>query len=224
MVAGAIKQLSGWENDILFSSGVSNSGETDSNLFRKEIDLVLQHLTKLPQAGTFVYFSTTSIFDPNRKMSHYIRHKLFIESLIKASNKKFLIVRLPNLVGSSLNPHTLTNYFAESIRLEKPINLNEAAIRHLIDVADLSYILNDIKERYGKNKLTVNVETDRPLSALEILHFLEDVIKKKAHVNLSRENPVIKNIRENTDIVALNYLLSVRGDYHKQMMKKYYSS
>ena len=114
MVAGALKDISGWEEDILFSSGVSNSGELASSAFLKETNLVESFIHKLSPDSSFVYFSTTSIFDTSKLSNPYIIHKLSIEKLLKESNINFLIVRLPNLVGFSTNPHTLTNYFADS--------------------------------------------------------------------------------------------------------------
>ena len=67
MVAGALKDISGWDDDILFSSGVSNSGEKDEKNFQKEVELVKSNLVKLSSNGSFVYFSSTSIFNPLKK-------------------------------------------------------------------------------------------------------------------------------------------------------------
>ncbi len=223
MVAGALKDLSGWENDILFSSGVSNSTEQDEKNYQKEIDLVKLHLGKLIHPASFVYFSTTSIFDPLKKGNAYIQHKLAIEELIKKSNLNFLIIRLPNLVGFSSNPNTLTNYFANSVRNERIIHLNQNAIRHLIDAEDLSSILNDIKNNFGKINLTVNVETDRPLSAQQILSIIEDIMKKKAHIKPSTENVDFKSSEVNLDVSSRNYIWKIKEGYHRDIIKKYYS-
>ena len=223
MVAGALKEISGWDNDILFSSGVSNSAEQKKENFQKEIDLVNLHLEKLIYPASFVYFSTTSIFDPFKRGNSYINHKLKIEDLIKTSNLNYLIVRLPNLVGFSSNPNTLTNFFADSVRLERKIQLNQNAIRHLIDADDLPSILNDIKNYFGKNKLTVNVETDRPLSAQQILLLIEEVLKKKAYIQPLNEEAKLKVNEIDINISATNYIWKTMDDYHKNLMKKYYS-
>lgn len=223
MVAGALKELSGWDNDILFSSGVSNSGEKDEKNYKKETDLVKFHLAKLIHPASFVYFSTTSIFDSLKKGNSYILHKINIENLIKASNVNFLIIRLPNLVGFSSNPNTLTNYFSDCIRLERTIRLNRNAIRHLIDVADLPSILIDIKSNFGKCKMTVNVETDRPLSAQQILSLIEDVMMKKAYIHPSAENADLENNDDSLKISTINYIWKIREEYHRNLLKKYYS-
>lgn len=223
MVAGALKDISGWEEDVLFSSGVSNSGELAGSAFEKEINLIKTYINKLTLGSTFVYFSTTSIFDPSKSSNPYIIHKLLIEKLLRESNIDFLIVRLPNLVGISTNPHTLTNFFADSIRRSKLITLKSGAIRHIIDVADLSVILNDIKRKFGKKKITVNVETDKPLSADQILGFLEEALGKKANIQIVPENNtgLTKETVDNNG--TLSFIWKTGENYHKELFKKYYS-
>jgi nucleoside-diphosphate-sugar epimerase len=223
MIAGAIEGMSGWESDILFSSGVSNSGERDRSAFQKELDLVECFLQKVQAGAAFVYFSTTSIFDPEKVDSPYIVHKLHIEQLIKESNNNYLIIRLPNLVGRSKNPHTLTNFFAQSIRTGSPIRLKANAVRHLIDVADLATILNDIKTKFGKQKITVNVETDRPLTAEKILLLMEEVMSKKAGII---PLPAAKKGTETlipADNSSIHYLFNTNENYHRDLFRKYYS-
>ncbi len=222
MIAGVLKDLKGWEEDILFSSGVSNSGETNAAAFQKEVELVKQYIGEITPGSTFVYFSTTSIFDRAKAASLYTNHKIVIENLIKDSGINYLIVRLPNLVGSSNNPHTLTNFFAQSLSSGKRINLNPGAIRHLIDVADLPIILTDISEKFGKQKVTVNVETDKPLTAEQILRLLEKVTSKKADVNIRPENSKEQNPAILEDKFSQNYLLETGEDYHLKMFSKYY--
>lgn len=223
MVAGALKDISGWDNDILFSSGVSNSGEKDEKNFQKEVDLVKSNLARLTSNGSFVYFSTTSIFNPLKKSNPYVLHKLKIEKLIKDSNLNYLIIRLPNLVGTSANPNTLTNYFADSIRLGRAINLNKKAFRHLIDASDLPGILNDIKNNFGKNKHIINIETDKPISAQKIILCIEDAIQKKAIINPSAESEDLEKIDSHIGDTSINYIWKIRDDYHKSLLKKYYS-
>ena len=150
MIAGAMRNVSGWDNDVVFSSGVSNSGEKNEDSYVREIILLNNQLEKLDQSSFIVYFSTTSIYDTAKTGNPYILHKLNVESILRSSNKNYIILRLPNLVGLSTNPNTLTNYFADRIRSGKEVSLNRYAIRHLIDVDDLPFILNDIVRIFGK--------------------------------------------------------------------------
>lgn len=222
MVATALKKLTGWEEDVLFSSGVSNSAENDVKAFDKEVALLKEHLQKIASGSILVYFSTTSIFDPAKKHSPYIAHKKNIENIIKMSGAGFMIIRLPNLVGKSTNPNTLTNYFAGCIKSEKNIGIDEYAVRHLIDVDDLCQIMNEIKSAYGKSNITVNVITDKPLTAEAILDLLEVVMLKKAHRH-SIKSTVYENESQYSSGV-IDYIWKTGEQYHLDLFKKYYSN
>ena len=224
MVASALKEISGWENDILFASGVSNSGEQSDNNYQREIDLVKLYLGKIIQPASFVYFSTSSIFDPSKAMNPYILHKLKIEALIKNSSVNYLIVRLPNLVGYSDNPNTLTNYFADSIRLNRPIILKSQAIRHLIDAKDLAAILCDIKSKFGTDKIVVNVETSNPLRAEQILVMIENGMNKKAIIQNPVEARELDSGNKDLKSSSVNYRFNTEIDYHRNLLMKYYST
>jgi nucleoside-diphosphate-sugar epimerase len=223
MVAGALKEMTGWENDILFSSGVSNSGEQSVRFFQREIDLVNYFLSRA-NGSTFVYFSTTSIFDSAKAASPYVNHKIFIEDLIKNSSVNYLIVRLPNLVGNSNNPNTLTNFFVDRIRMRRAIKLNFHAIRHLIDVTDLPFILNDISTQYGKKNVTVDVETDRPLTADKILSMIEQVLDIEADIQHIDAKTISTINNSELKKSAVYYQLKTNDDYHYNLLKKYYTT
>lgn len=223
MVARALKDIPGWDSDILFSSGVSNSGEKDEKNYQKEAELVKSNLAKLISPGCFVYFSSTSIFNPLKKNNPYVLHKLKIENIIKDSKQNYLIIRLPNLVGFSTNPNTITNYFADSIRLGRTISLNQKAFRHLIDASDLPGILSDVKNKFGTNKNLINIETDKPISAHQIILFMEEALQKKAIINPTSEKEDMEKINLHLGGASLNYIWKLRDDYHKSLLKKYYS-
>ena len=221
MVASACKALTGWEDDILYASGVSNSSEHRKELFDKEIELINVYLKKLSGKGKFIYFSTTSIMDPSKSENPYIKHKLFIESMLREKKVNHLIVRLPNLVGTSRNPHTLTNFFADSIRKGKQIKLIRTAVRHLIDAEDLAYILNDIRKKFGHTPTTVDVETSHPLNAGQILSMMEEALDKKADVIEMQETVSTK---ENLKDVfsSAKYIFETPENYHRSLINKYY--
>ncbi len=223
MVAGACKALKGWESDILYASGVSNSSEHRKELFDREIALIESYLSKMDRDSSFVYFSTTSILDPSKAQSSYIKHKLEIEAMLRSDNLNHLIIRLPNLVGRSKNPHTLTNFFAESIQTGRPVKLINSAIRHLIDVSDLAFILNEIKDKFGKTKATVNVETNRPLTARQILSLMEESMQKKVEVIEAVEPLIIQNSIVD-EYSGVKYIFETSDNYHRDLIRKYYAS
>ena len=71
--------------------------------------------------------------------------------------------------------------------------------------------------------MTVNVETDRPLSAQQILSLIEDVMMKKAYIHPSAENADLENNDDSLKISTINYIWKIREEYHRNLLKKYYS-
>ena len=135
MLASAFQRAGAHDWDpVIFASGVSNSLEKDFTEYQKETDLLLNY-SKLDKM--LVYFSTVSIFDPSLSSNPYIHHKLKIEKIIDDRFGKYLIIRLPIVVGKSSNPHTLTNFLYRSIMNGDHFRLFQYATRYLIDLDDV---------------------------------------------------------------------------------------
>lgn len=107
-IASAIKD----RKDLLFfASGVSNSRETRESEYRREVELLL----KQDANSHIVYFSSLSVFYSNAR---YVKHKRYMESLVKGF-KKWTIIRMGNIDWGT-NPHTLINFLRNQyIRREK---------------------------------------------------------------------------------------------------------
>jgi hypothetical protein len=88
---------------IFFASGVSNSQETRSSEYKREVDLMIRQ----PRNKRLVYFSSLSVF---YSKSRYANHKRAMEAMIKKYQKYYCIIRLGNIDWGD-NPHTLINYF-----------------------------------------------------------------------------------------------------------------
>ncbi len=108
------------ENDqyLIFASGVSNSNENNEAAYLREFNLLKSYYANHPDK-IFVYFSTVAVLDPSIQNKKYILHKKKIEKHIAHHFHKFLIFRLPNVVGLSNNPHTLMNFFLEKSKQMK---------------------------------------------------------------------------------------------------------
>ena len=95
---------------VVFASGVSNSTETDPAAFAREEALLREHLE---DPRTLLYFSSCGVADEHEARRPYILHKRAMEDLVRAHGGR--IVRLPQVVGRTDNPHTLTNYLRDRI-------------------------------------------------------------------------------------------------------------
>lgn len=160
MLAKAFEMFKDDPHVIIFASGVSNSKEVRVEEFNREINLLLS----MDKNKLLVYFSTCSVFDPTVQNTHYVRHKMEMETLINANFRSNLIFRLPTVVGHTGNSHTFFNFFKNAILSGDVLNIDIDASRHLIDIDDLKKLLPDIilkqKEFPSDYKKTINVGFD----------------------------------------------------------------
>lgn len=157
---------------VVFASGVSNSTESDPAAYARELALLDPYLSK---STTLIYFSTTSIFDPTKADTPYIRHKRVIENLIRDQAEHYLIVRLPILIGHTANPYTLINFLANAIRLHRKIHLHAQACRHLLDIDDLVPILTPYAAQPATKQI-INIPGSQKIPVPQLIHKMESVL------------------------------------------------
>lgn len=160
---------------VIFASGVSNSTETNPDAYKREWNLLN---TSIAKNTTFVYFSTTSIFDPTRQDSVYILHKKSIETYIRSTADSYIIVRLPIIAGNSSNPYTLINFLVNAIRSNTRIQLHAKACRHLLDIDDLvPIILPYINEKISR--LDLNIPGSEKISLPQLINEIENEMQRR---------------------------------------------
>jgi hypothetical protein len=160
---------------VVFASGVSNSTESDPEAYARELALLDPYLSK---STTLIYFSTTSIFDPSKADTPYIRHKQVIENLIRDQAEHYLIVRLPILVGHTSNPYTLINFLANAIRLQRKIHLHAQACRHILDIDDLVPLLTPFAAQPAMQQV-INIPGSQKIPVPDLIHKMEFVLGVK---------------------------------------------
>ncbi len=168
------------EDVILFASGVSNSVSPKDHDFRREEQLIREHLNN---NKCFVYFSTISIYDESISRNSYIGHKLKMEQLIQQSNCPYLILRLPNIIGSAGNPNTLYPYFKGCLENNEKVTIKRDAHRYLLTTHQLCKMLNQVlmsKERDA----TINCVIEKPYKVVDIYKSIATVLKLKPNFEL----------------------------------------
>ncbi len=206
---------------ILYVAGISNSLEKRNKEFKREFKRIEEFIKSNDKK--IVYISTCSIFDNSRNHA-YVKNKIKIEKLIRLKVKKYIIIRLPELVGSNKNPNTLVNFFYNKITKKKKFNLWINAKRNLLDIEDVIkmtlYYVNIYK---NKNKV-MNLLNTKFYYASEILENLEKITKKKALYNEKKVKSYkykIKNELNSRAIKKLN--LKFNKSYLNHILKKYYN-
>ncbi len=168
-------------NVLVFASGVSNSTTATQMDYAREQALLLN---QRGAPGRLIYFSTCSLFDPKLQHTGYLMHKRHMESLIRAHFPDHLILRLPNLVGFTSNPHTLCNYLRDRICSGEPFTVQAKACRHLMDVALVTDFATTWLSDPTMQGLTVNMAFDHPAPLPELVQTMEAILGIKARTEI----------------------------------------
>ena len=164
----------------IFASGVPDSNEINDKEYEREFNLIKKVLKDYP-LKKLIYFSTSSI--ETGEKSKYINFKLNIEKYILSNFKNCLILRLPIVVGKTLNKSQLVPYLNYHLLNNLALNIKRNCYRYLIDVEDLPKIVDLIVKSNTKlNKITVNY--NNKISVVEIV----DILSKMNNLKTKKVN------------------------------------
>lgn len=171
---------------VVFASGVSNSTETDPAAFAREEALLRE---RLDDARTLLYFSSCGVADEHEAQRPYLRHKQAMEALVRAHEGR--IVRLPQVVGRTDNPHTLTNYLRDRIVRGEHFDLWAHAERNLVDVDDIARIVGALLDDWPMGTSTVAIARPASTPMPRIVALFEQTLRRKAHyTSLDKGRPM----------------------------------
>jgi nucleoside-diphosphate-sugar epimerase len=160
---------------VVFASGVSNSTSENLDEYEKEFSLIKSTVSSNADK-VFLYFSTTSLI--TGKESVYVKFKQKVEDYVKENCEKYLILRLPNIIGNTNNKSQLIPYFFNRLVSNLPIAVDPTLDRYLIDVEDIPEIVNLLQE-YVTNKEVINVYFDNSITIIDIISYLEQLTGKQ---------------------------------------------
>lgn len=223
MMAKAFEKYNENEDIIVFASGVSNSIETDKRKFEREKKLLSEIVLNHPKK-VLVYFSTVSISDKVVKERPYVMHKLAMEQLIKENAKRFLILRISNVVGPNGNPNTIMNYLVNKVIKGEIIQVWKYTERNLIDVEDVRFIVDELLKRSDYQSRITNLAMRSSTSIIDIIQVIESFIGKSAHIEIVDKG---NSLDIDTAFISeyLDKLETVKGsglNYISNLLKKYY--
>jgi nucleoside-diphosphate-sugar epimerase len=202
---------------VVFASGVSNSMEADPAAFAREEALLREHLD---DPRTLLYFSSCGVTDEHEARRPYILHKRAMEDLVRAHGGR--IVRLPQVVGRTDNPHTLTNYLRDRILHDEPFDLWALAERNLVDVDDVARIVGVLLDDWPQHTHTITVARPASTPMPRIVEVFEKVLGRKANyrsLNLGRPMPVDAALAHG---IAQRIGIDFDSGYLERVIGKYY--
>lgn len=208
----------------IYAAGVSNSGCTNPNEFMRERQRLTDAMRQAMGVDAFVYFGTCSVADPDALNTPYVQHKLAMEKMV-AANPRHLILRLPQVVGKTPNPHTLLNFLYARISRSEAFDLWSKAKRNIIDVVDVALIAQQLVANNSMRNRTLNIANVVSYSMADIVSTMESVVDKPAVYNVverGSEYPIdtsaIIPILENAGVgFGHDYLEKVVGKYYERL-------
>lgn len=219
LIANAFKPR--FEHDqavTIFASGVSNSSEVREDAFQRERRLLLETIDR--STGVFVYFSTCSLTDPDRQLTPYVEHKVETEKLLGTLSGS-MVFRLPQVVGRTANPHTLTNFLASRILSGSPFTIWANAIRTLIDVDDVALIGSTLIDR-GVVGRTIDLCTSESLTMIELVPIMERVLGKSGRYEAVERGGGGRPDATIASQIAAELGIDFFDGYTERVLRKYY--
>jgi len=223
LVAGSFSSYEQQDRFLVFASGVSNSKSSTEADFRREEELLLKELAANPEK-IFVYFSTTSVEDPDLQQTAYAQHKLQMERLISATAHEYTIFRLSNLAGKSANPNTILNYFYQHISQGIPFQLWQHSERNIIDAEDVFRIADQMLQQGLAKNGTINIANPESYPVAFIVAAIEAHCGRKGiYTIVSKGGPVKINTMA---IAAVFEQLGIQfGEgYLNKLLNKYFGA
>ena len=159
-------------NYLIFAGSINDSAIQDENLIQEDEGAVRNALSAHPDI-TFIYFSSCSIVDPDARHTRYVQHKIRMEELIQGSARKYLILRLPQVLGLSDAKSSLVNYLVDAISNHKSFDLWQHAQKNLIDIDDVHQIVGEVLRRKISLNKIINVASTRQTSVLKLVYDIE---------------------------------------------------
>lgn len=209
-------------NYIIFAAGISNSKTNSKNKLKREIKIFKEFANKY-YFKSIVYISTADISDNLKKKNLYVKNKIAIENLIKKKFKKYIILRLPQIIGNSKNKKTLINYFFQSIKRGKKILVFNNVKRNILDVDDVIKVLKIILLNKKIKKKTITLANKHFFQPLDLIKILEKKLNKKANIRLIKNAKQRWKIDNNTSAILFKQAkVSFDKNYLYKKINKYF--
>lgn len=206
---------------VFFASGVSNSGEKRKEEFQRESFLLENTIHDNPDK-ILIYFSTCSIYESS--LSMYSHHKQKMEKIIQRNCNRYLIFRLPQVVGKGGNPNTLLNFLINKIEKNELFEVWSRVKRNFIDVKDVIFIVDQIISDNFLNNNIINIASPYSVSMIELINLIEKYYDTKAIFNtVDRGEEYIVDIHEIMTIIDKNNVfLENEKAYINKLLTAYY--
>jgi NAD dependent epimerase/dehydratase family. len=221
LIARAFSRFKQRPDIHIFASGVSNSGEVLDAAFERERNLLQDVISRNP-GGRVVYFGSCGVTSDSAGLTPYMRHKLRMESLV-TSSPTGLVLRLPQVIGHTANPNTLTNYLYSKISAGHPFSVWANAERNLIDVDDIAEIGSAIISTPDAHEGNVHtIASERSMRIPEIIEIFERLLGKRAVFTVEAKGEPLSICTRVATKVGRQLGIDLGEGYAERTIIKYY--
>jgi len=222
LLARAFEPRFGKDSDVIvFASGVSNSLETRSQEFAREETLLRQLLDG--EVKRFIYFGSCGVTSSESEFTPYMRHKRAMESLVLAAPHG-LVLRLPQVVGRTDNPHTLTNFLRNRIVSGAHFTVWTHAERNLIDIDDVVRVGSWLATELPVEATTVSIAATCSLLMPRIVGIFERVLDRVANCSyVEKGTPMIIDTHMVESLIT-RLGIDLGEGYIERIIDKYYAA
>ena len=203
----------------IFASGVSNSMETRASAFERERRLLEETIAQ--ESRPVVYFGSCGVADKAETLTPYMKHKLAMEALVVASPGG-RVLRLPQVVGSTHNPHTLTNYLRDRIIAGEAFAVWGRAERNLIDIEDIYAIATVLLENGPREPAVLSIAAASSTPMPEIVAIFERVLRRRANCTIEDRGQALTIDSRRAVAVAAGLGIDLGSGYAERLIRKYY--
>ena len=154
----------------------------------------------------FIFSSSLSIFEKNKyksNLSPYSKYKLMIEKYLKkiaTQNFKVIILRYPNIIGSSPNgklgeknffiTRIIPSFYKNLLNDKNNILFYDFSKKsfpkrnymHVEDIADINVKVIENLKKFKKNYNVFNINNKKQYSNVDVLKAISKIIKKKTQI------------------------------------------
>ena len=158
----------------------------------------------------FIFSSSLSIFEKNKyksNLSAYSRYKLVIEKYLKkiaSQNFKVIILRYPNIIGSSADgklgeknsfiSRIVPSFYKNIIKKKISILFYDFSKKsfpkrnymHVEDIADINVKVIQNLKKFKKNYHVFNINNQKQYSNIDVLNTMSKIMKKKPEYSLKQ--------------------------------------
>ncbi len=222
LLARAFEPRFGTDPDVVvFASGVSNSLETRAEEFARERGLLCQLLDG--KARRLVYFGSCGVLAAEEQPTPYMEHKKSMEVLVLEAPGG-LVLRLPQVVGTTNNAHTLTNFLRDRILAGEHFTVWEHAERNLVDVDDVAAIGSALAIDLGRSESSaISIAAEKSVPMPEIVTMFEHALKKRANCSMVGKGARLPVDTRKAAEVGARLGINLGGGYIEKVIRKYYA-